>query len=228
MSTLLYTIRLAFRRLIRRKMVSAVIVFCLALGIGANTAIFSVVNALLVRPLPVEDVDRVVFTLDMRTEMIPLKRLSSTPMHSERRAVCLAISAWELSGLFLRGRRGRSVFPGAAISSDFLTTLRIKPILGRVFLPEDDKAGAAPVALLSHSLWQSRFASDPNILGRSLDGQGNYTVVGVLPPGFDLPLGTQIWVSLPLNMETLPIKEQAPASIFSRSAAQAGRVHRRC
>src|SRR5690349_11430468 len=73
MSTLLYTIRLACRRLIRRKIVSAVIVFCLALGIGANTAIFSVVNALLMRPLPVEDVDRVVFTLDMRTDDDPFE-----------------------------------------------------------------------------------------------------------------------------------------------------------
>ena len=73
MHTLLYSIRLAFRRLLRRKMVSAVIIFCLALGIGANTAIFSVVNALLVRPLPVEDVDRVVFTLDMRTEDDPFE-----------------------------------------------------------------------------------------------------------------------------------------------------------
>jgi putative ABC transport system permease protein len=104
---------------------------------------------------------------------------------------------------------------GAAISSDYLTTLRIKPILGRAFLPEDDKAGAAPVALLSHSLWQSRFAGDQNILGRSLTmGKANYTVVGVLPQSFDLPLGTQIWVPLALNLETLPIKEQAAHKYF--------------
>jgi len=216
MSTLLYTIRLAGRRLIRKKMLSAVIVFCLALGIGANTAIFSVVNALLVRPLPVEEVDRVVFTLDMRTEDDPFEAslLDANAFRTHGRLFSdIGLGTYQVFAL--RGLERPERLSGAAISSDFLTTLRTKPILGRVFLPEDDKAGAAPVALLSHSLWQSRFAGDPNILGRSLSmGKDNYTVVGVLPPGFDLPLGTQIWVSLPLNMETLPIKEQAQHQYF--------------
>jgi predicted permease len=197
-------------------MVSAVIILCLALGIGANTAIFSVVNALLVRPLPVEDVDRVVFTLDMRTEDDPFEAsiLDANAFKTHGRLFSdIGLGTYEVFSL--RGTDRPERLSGAAISSDYLTTLRIKPILGRPFLPEDDKPGAAPVALLSHSLWQSRFASDPNILGRSLTmGNGNYTVVGVLPQGFDLPLGTQIWVPLALNMETLPIKEQAAHKYF--------------
>ena len=216
MHTLLYSIRLAFRRLIRKKMVSAVIVLCLALGIGANTAIFSVVNALLVRPLPVEDVDRVMFTLDMRTEEDPFEAsiLDANAFKTHGRLFSdVGLGTYEVFSL--RGTDRPERLSGAEISSDYLTTLRIKPILGRTFLPEDDKAGAAPVALLSYSLWQSHFGSDPNIVGRSLTmGKGNYTVVGVLPQGFDLPLSTQIWVPLALNMETLPIKEQAAHKYF--------------
>ncbi|HEX7773059.1 MAG TPA: ABC transporter permease, partial [Pyrinomonadaceae bacterium] len=216
MYTLLYSIRLAFRRLIRKKMVSAVIVFCLALGIGANTAIFSVVNALLVRPLPVEDVDRVVFTLDMRTDDDPFEAsiLDANAFKTHGRLFSdVGLGLYQVFSL--RGTDRPERLSGAAISSDYLTTLRIKPILGRAFLPEDDKAGAAPVALLSHSLWQSRFAGDQNILGRTLTmGNSNYTVVGVLPQSFDLPLGTQVWVPLALNLETLSIREQAAHTYF--------------
>lgn len=216
MYTIMYSIRLAFRRLIRKKMVSAIIVFCLALGIGANTAIFSVVNALLVRPLPVEDVDRVVFTLDMRTEDDPFEAsiLDANAFRTQGRLFSdVGLGTYEVFSL--RGTERPARLSGAAISSDYLTTLRIKPILGRPFLPEDDKAGATPVALLSYSLWQSHFGSDPNILGRSLTmGNGNYSVVGVLPQGFDLPLSTQIWIPLALNLETLPLKEQAAHKYF--------------
>ena len=216
MSTLLYTIRLACRRLIRRKMVSAVIVFCLALGIGANTAIFSVVNALLVRPLPVEDVDRVVFTLDMRTEDDPFEAsiMDANAFRTHGRLFSdVGLGLYQVFSL--RGTDRPERLSGAAISSDYLTTLRIKPILGRAFMPEDDKAGAAPVALLSHSLWQSRFGGDQNMVGRSLSmGKGNYTVIGVLPQGFDLPLGTQVWVPLALSLDTLPIKELAAHKYF--------------
>ena len=216
MSTLLYAIRLAGRRLIRKKMVSALIVFCLALGIGANTAIFSVVNALLVRPLPIDDVDRVVFTVDLRTEDDPFE--ASILEANAFKAQGHLFSDVGLGGyqvFALRGVEKPERLSGATISSDYLTTLRVKPILGRSFLPEDDKPGAAPVTLLSYSLWQSRFAGDPNIVGRSLAlGKNNYTVVGVLPPGFDLPIGTQIWVPLALNVDTLPIKEQAAHTYY--------------
>lgn len=216
MHTLLFTIRLAVRRLIRRKMVSAVILFCLALGIGANTAIFSVVNALLVRPLPVEDVDRVVFTLDMRTEDDPFEAsaLDANAFRTQARSFS-DIGLGMYQDFSLRGVDRPERLSGAAISSDYLTVLRTKPILGRGFLPEDDKPGAAPVTLLSHSLWQSRFAGDRNILGHNLTmGKIDYTIVGVLPEGFDLPIGTQVWVPLALNMEALPIKEQVAHRYF--------------
>lgn len=216
MHTLLYAIRLAFRRLMRRKMVSAVIILCLALGIGANTAIFSVVNALLVRPLPVDEVDRVVFTLDMRTADDPFEAsiLDANAFRNHGR-LFTDIGLGLYQAFSLRGVDKPERLSGAAITHDYLTTLRISPILGRSFLPEDDRAGAAPVALVSESLWQSRFAGDPNILGRTLAMDNrNVTVVGVLPKGFDLPLSTQVWVPLALNMETLPIKEQAAHRYF--------------
>lgn len=216
MTTLLYAIRLAARRLIRKKMVSAVIVFCLALGIGANTAIFSVVNALLVRPLPIEDVDRVMFTLDMRTEDDPFEAslLDANAFRAHGGLFSeLGLGTYQVYAL--RGLDKPERLSGASISSDFLTTLRIKPILGRAFLPEDDKAGAAPVTLLSYSLWQSRFAGDPNVIGRAITlGKDSYTVVGVLPGDFDLPLRTQIWVSMPMNSETMSIKDQAAHIYF--------------
>ncbi|HEX8353558.1 MAG TPA: ABC transporter permease [Pyrinomonadaceae bacterium] len=216
MYTLLHAIRLAYRRLTRRKMMSTVIILCLALGIGANTAIFSVVNALLVRPLPVEEVDRVMFTLDMRTEDDPFEAsiLDANAFRAQGRTFSdIGIGTYEVFSL--RGTDRPERLSGAAISHDYLTTLRIKPMLGRAFLPEDDRPGAAPVALLSHGLWQSRFGSDPNVIGRGLVlGNQNYTVVGVLQAGFDLPLRTQIWVPLALNTETLPIKEQAAHKYF--------------
>lgn len=216
MDTLLHVIRLATRRLMRRKMVSAVIILCLALGIGANTAIFSVVNALLVRPLPVEEVDRVAFTLDMRTDDDPFEAsiLDANAFKQQGQSFSdVGLGTYEVFSL--RGMDKPERLSGATISSDYLTTLRIKPMLGRIFLPDDDRAGAAPVALLSYSLWQSRFGGDPNALGRNLImGNRNYTVVGVLPPRFDLPLRTQIWVPLALNMETLPLKEQAAHKYF--------------
>jgi putative ABC transport system permease protein len=197
-------------------MVSAVIILCLALGIGANTAIFSVVNALLVRPLPVDEVDRVVFTLDMRTADDPFEAsiLDANAFRNHGR-LFTDIGLGLYQAFSLRGVDKPERLSGAAISHDYLTTLRISPILGRSFLPEDDRAGAAPVALVSESLWQSRFGGDPNILGRTLAMDNrNVTVVGVLPKGFDLPLSTQVWVPLALNMETLPIKEQAAHRYF--------------
>src|SRR5215213_2440834 len=194
MQTLLYAIRLACRRLLRRKMVSAVIILCLALGIGANTAIFSVVNALLVRPLPVDEVDRVVFTLDMRTADDPFEASILDANAFRNHGRLFTDTGLGLYQAFsLRGVDKPERLSGAAISHDYLRTLRISPMLGRSFLPEDDRAGAAPVALVSESLWQSRFGADPNILGRTLAMDNrNVTVVGVLPKGVDLPLSTKI------------------------------------
>jgi putative ABC transport system permease protein len=114
----MYVIRLACRRLIRKKMVSGVIVFCLALGIGANTAIFSVVNALLVRPLPVEDVDRVVFTLDMRTDDDPFEAsiLDANAFKTQGRLFSdVGLGLYQVFSL--RGMDRPERLSGAAISS---------------------------------------------------------------------------------------------------------------
>jgi len=216
MDILWQSIRLAYRRLTRKKLVSAVIILCLALGIGANTAIFSVVNTLLLQPLPLEEVDRVVFTLTMRTEDDPFEAslLDSMAFRTQGHSFSdIGLGRYEVFTMLGADRPER--LSGAAISHDYLTTLRVKAAVGRTFLPDDDRPGAAPVALLSHSVWQSRFGGDPNILGRSLNlGNRSHTVVGVLPAGFDLPLRSQLWVPLAMNVETAPLKEQAAHKYF--------------
>lgn len=216
MDNLAQAIGLAFRRLIRRKTYSAIVILCLAFGIGANAAIFSVINTLLLRPLPVKDVDQVVFTLDMRTEDDPFEASLLDAVAFKNESRLFTGSGLGLYRVFrLLDKEKAERVNGAAISSDYLTTLGIEPLLGRAFLPSDDRPGAAPVALLSKSMWESHFGASAEILGRTLnlDNQ-NYTVIGVLPSGFDLPLGTKIWVPLAINIETLPLKEQIANDYF--------------
>ncbi|HZI19962.1 MAG TPA: ABC transporter permease [Pyrinomonadaceae bacterium] len=211
-----HAIRLAYRRLTGRKLVSAVIVLCLALGIGANTAIFSVINRLLLQPLPLEEVERVVFTLTMRTEDDPFEAslLDATAFRTQAHSFSdVGLGRYETFTVYGLERPER--LAGASISYDYLTTLRVKAALGRAFQPEDDRPGAAPVAMLSQSAWKSRFGGDPSIVGRSLNlDNRHYTVVGILPEGFDLPLRTQVWVPLATDIETAPLKERTAHKYF--------------
>jgi putative ABC transport system permease protein len=211
MDTILQDVRLTLRRLFRNKTYSALIILSLALGIGVNTAIFSMVNTLLLRPLTVEDVDSVVFSLDMRTEDDPFESsmLSVLAFRSSAGSFS-SVGMARYVTFSMRGRERPERIRGAAISSDYLTTLGIKASKGRIFTPDDDRPEAQPVALLSHSAWQIFFGGDPGIIDGtvSLDDR-LYTVVGILPPGFDLPQESRIWVPLGFNPETLPLAQQA-------------------
>ncbi|HEX2641373.1 MAG TPA: ABC transporter permease, partial [Thermoanaerobaculia bacterium] len=216
MDTLLLNARHALRRMLNNRLYTTVIVLCLALGIGANTAIFSVIDALLLSPLPVKNVSRLAFSLDMRGENDPFESSLLTYMTLKEQG-----KSFESAGISQRrsfnltgGDRPERV-EGAGLTVDYLPTLGVKPILGRGFTAEDCREGATPVALVGYGLWQRRFAGDTRLVGQPLRLENQvYTVVGILPPQFDLPLGTEIWVPIARDIKGLPFTTLAAHSFL--------------
>ena len=191
MRNLLKDVRFGMRTLAKRPGFTAVAVLTLALGVGANTAIFSVVNAVLLRPLPLKDAERLVLVYET-TPTAP-RDYVSVPNLEDYRAGTRAFEGFatfvpQSVNLTGAGAEPERVI-GGFVTSSFFGTVGVEPARGRAFLPEDDAAGAGRVAVLSHELWQRRFGADPGILGRSLVFNGEpYAVVGVMPEGFRYPL----------------------------------------
>jgi putative ABC transport system permease protein len=196
-------LKYAVRSLRRRPGFVAVVVLTLALGIGATTAIFSVVNGVLLQPLPFEDPERLVrlegMPTDGNTEKVGTG--SSYPDYVDIRAGTsafehlAAIRGWMVT-LTVPGAEPQRIRTGL-VSANFLQTLGVRPVLGRGFLPEDERPGAAPVTVLADGLWRGRFGGDPSVLGRTvtLDGVPT-TVVGVLPRHARLTMEMQVWQPL--------------------------------
>jgi predicted permease len=195
-------IRYAIRGLLKRPGFTAIAVLTLALGIGANTAIFSVVNATLMRPLPVSDPERLVFVFNG-----PAGNVFSYPDYAalrDQNNVFDGLIAWGGITASLNSDNQTDLVSGAIVSGNFFDVIGVRAQLGRVISPEDDKTpGAHPVAVISQGLWQRRFAGDANVVGRQLLLNGNtFTVIGVLPPGFDgLQLGAVRDLYVPLMMQ---------------------------
>jgi predicted permease len=196
MDTLLHDLRFALRALRRSPGFTAVAVLTLALGIGANTAIFSVVDAVLLRPLPFAESDRLV-------RLFTVSRLSDHDVYSPanfRDARTLNHTLAEVSffdgGSFtLTGRGEPTQLQGVRVGQNFFQVLRARPALGRVFRAEENQPGQNRVVVLSHSLWQQRFGGDPAIVGRTISlNRLPYEVVGVMPAGFSYPEGQEAWV----------------------------------
>src|SRR5258705_3493231 len=193
METLFKDVRHGIRSLLKHPGFTTIAVVTLALGIGANTAIFSVINAVLLRPLPYHEPDRLVTIW----EEMPQRGMYEIPVSFanlldwvDQTKTLDQISAYTFTNLNLSGV-GEPARLGAVRSSASLFSLvGAAPLIGRSFLPEEDKEGANRVVILGHALRQSRFGSDSTIIGRSLtlDNQ-NYTVVGVMPSSFQFPVG---------------------------------------
>ena len=194
MQTLWQDLLFGARVLLKNPGFTAVVVLTLALGIGANTAIFSVVNAVLLRPLPYQEPDRIVSLSSYRRgrlgQISPANFLDWREQN--RTSAQMAAIFTRDANLSSNGEAER--MPFAITSANFFQVMGVQPGLGRTFLPEEEIAGHAPVVIISHGLWQQRFASDLKIIGQSLtiDGQ-SYSVVGVAPAGFQYPAETQIW-----------------------------------
>ena len=194
--------RYALRGLLRNPSFSLIVVLTLGVGIGANAAVFSFVNAVLLRPLPYAEADRLVAV----QESSPPTPFFVTPGDyvdwKERSEVFETLSGYVygLSGLVGPSGDAELLFV-AATSSDFFRTLRVQPLLGRTFLPGEDQAGRDRVAVLGHGLWIRRFGGEPDVVGReiTLDGRPR-TVIGVMPPAFEFPAGARdVWTPLVLT-----------------------------
>ncbi|HSF44305.1 MAG TPA: ABC transporter permease [Thermoanaerobaculia bacterium] len=200
MTSLLHDLRFTLRTFRRAPGFTAVAVLVLALGIGGNTAIFSLVDRLLLRALPYESPDRLVLVWENQAELGEARNLVSAVEYfawSEEGQAFARLGAYTEAFFNLTGVDRPERLAGAIASPSLLPTLGLQPAQGRFFLPEEGEEGAPNVALLSHALWQRRFASDPGVVGRPLDLNGQvYTVVGILPPEFLLP-GKQIEVLVP-------------------------------
>src|SRR5215510_9400646 len=216
MLTLWQDLRYGARMLLKNPGLTLVAVMTLAMGIGATTAIFSVVNATLLRPPPFQQPERLALFWGSkpRTNMpqLPL----SQPNFNDVRAQCQScerLSAWTIEYANLtRSNQAQGAEPErvqyAIVSADFFTTLGVQPLLGRAFRAEEDNPGNAPAALVSHSLWRRRFGADPALVGSTitLDGQPR-EVCGVLPEGFrfaSFPKETEVW--LPFGLD--PFKDR--------------------
>jgi putative ABC transport system permease protein len=181
----------------------------LALGIGANTAIFSVINGVLLRPLPFVEAERLVrvyATVPARSILTyPTSYLNFADWRAQN-SVFVSMAAYSSASATFTGGAAPEQLEGVAVAGDFFAVLNAQPAAGRVFSAADEQQGRKNLVVISHGLWQRSFGSDPKIVGRqvTLDATG-YTVVGVMPPGFRFPLErnkTDYWVPLDPQDET--------------------------
>lgn len=183
MTNFFQDLRYSLRMLRKSPGFTVVAILTLALGIGANSAIFSVVNAVLLRPLPYPDANRLVF-LGEWSEQIPEMSISMANFNDWRsqNKVFENMVAYQNDNAVLTGKGEAERLRLRRITAGFFPTLRVKPILGRELTPDDDKVGASRVVLLGEGFWDRRFGRDPNVIGQqfNLDAE-SYTVVGVLP-----------------------------------------------
>jgi predicted permease len=175
--------RYGMRVLLKNPGFSAIAVLTLALGIGANTAIFSVVDAVLLRPLPYKQPDRLVFLMEDSVQ-VPGMSISMANFNDWRdmNTVFDSMLPCRTTSMIMTGQGDPESLPTRQITAAMVPTLGIQPIIGRSLTAEDDKVGAVPVVILSDSFWARKFGSDPSILGKSLTLSGEaFTVVGVIP-----------------------------------------------
>jgi hypothetical protein len=234
MQTILQDVKFALRILSKNPGFTAVAVLTLALGIGANTAIFSVVNAVLLQPLPYKDSGRLVAISQTdrqsRVTGVPVSHTKFTQIQDQSHAFESA-AAYYVLGVALATQHEPEVIFGAHVSQDFFDVLGVHAARGRTFLPEEQKTGGPDVAVVTDAFWHSYFAGDESLLGRpvTLDGK-NVTVVGILPATFKFPLQfpePSVWLPREFENSTLrPDQIQSGAGYLSMDWAASSRpVH---
>jgi putative ABC transport system permease protein len=215
MDTFLRDVRHGFRVLLKNRAFTVVALLTMAVGIGANTAIFSVVNAVLLKPLPYPEAERLVRVREERPRMrgMSMSSIMTNDTLETWRAdadTLEQLAGYRTAAFTLTGQGEPVRLRGAAVSPAMFPLLRATPMLGRVFEPEEERPGANRVAVLSHATWQQRFQGDRDVIGRSLMLDDiPYTVVGVMPPEFYFPdRDTELWTPL-----SITIPNQRPGNV---------------
>ena len=205
--SLLQDLRYALRQLQKSPGFVIVAVFILALGIGATTSIFSLADAVLIRPLQFANQDRLT---ELYEEELQLGFPKNTPAPGNfndwklRNHTFSDMAATRNAAFNLTGDGNPEKIDGTRVTGNLFSMLGVSPILGRDFLPEEDKPGGAKVAIISATLWRQRFGTDPNVLGRDVVlNYEPYRIVGVMPGGFTFPERAQLWVPLALTPSDL-------------------------
>ena len=224
MESLIKDIRYAVRSLLKRPGFAGIAVVTLALGIGANTAIFSVVNAVLLRPLPFPNPDRLVMVWE-DASYAGFPRNTPAPANyadwKAQNGVFEDLAALDERSFNLTGDGDPQKIQSYGVTANFFPLLGIKPLLGRTFLPEEDKPGAGKVVMINYSLWQQGYGGERNIVGRELLLNGEkYSVVGVMPAGFQF-LDSQVgmWVPICFTAEELAQRGNHYLTVVGRMKA---------
>ncbi len=218
-------IRYAVRSLIFDRGVSAIVIACLALGIGVNATLFSVVDGILIQPLPYAEADRLLILTEtferggIRDAGVAYQSLRDWKARATSFTTIAALRGISIS---LSDTVEPERLEGAAITWDLFPMLGVPPALGRHFVEEDDRPGAEPVLILSHEVWQRRYQGDAGIIGRSISVNGRpHTVVAVMPPKFRFPENQTAWI--PIG----PISDNEPRSNRSQMAIRPPETRRR-
>jgi putative ABC transport system permease protein len=222
--TIVFEARHAFRAIAKRPSICAVVIVTLALALGVNAAMFSLIDALVLRPFTMRDPDRITLLshtrpddLDRRESVSPADFLDWTKQTDvfERLA---AFQWWDAN---LVGRDEPENVQGFYVSADFFPALGVEPSMGRGFLREEEQRGHERRVILGHGLWQRRFAGDRAIVGSGVEIDGaTYEVVGIAPEGFDFPMGAQLWAPLSFDAEAASNRRLQYLTVIGRLARQ--------
>ncbi len=221
MHTFLQDLRYGIRMLAKSPGITIVAVLALALGIGANAAIFSGVSAFIFRPLPVPEPDQLVRPFETTDDRGNTDSFSYPDFadYRDQNTVFQGLIAEDMAQAAISTQNQNDVIWGQVVSGNFFDVLRVKPILGRGFLPDEDKTpGAHAVVVISHSLWQRRLGSDANIVGKTIELNGRaYNVIGVAPESFK---GTKFGLSLDFWAPMMMVEElwRSPGLLSERDS----------
>jgi putative ABC transport system permease protein len=220
MLTLIKDLRYAWRALFKRPLLALTVIATLALGLGANAAIFNLIDRLVLRPFPLVDPDRAVLLaetgprLQYRREAVSPANFLDWRTSADTMTHLSAFDWWDAN---LVDRNDPERLQGALVSADFFDALGIRPALGRGFVRDDETFGRHRLVILSDALWKRRFDADPAIIGRAVTIDGEpYQVIGVAPPRFGFPDGAQVWAPLSFDPKQAPSRTARHLTVAGR------------